>query len=209
MSETPFPLVPAAETQAIFAELSQLEQTFVQLVFSGLSPSDAVREARIGHQDDARQTARQLMRRRHVKLALVRLCTCYSDRNAVTPSQLVMLLRAHAFHDPHDIYEEGEGGAWTLRPLDEWPLEARLAVQQVVVRDQPTKGGIVRTTTVKFADRQHAAELLGRHLQMFDTKATGGSFELVIQAQAPSDTAPKPVTKIEGMGLRIELPPTS
>lgn len=143
-----------------------------------------------------------------VKAAIARLQGYYSAKIGLDTERVLAGLKAEAFHDPAEIYKQ-RGHSWKLKPLDEWPLEIRQCITEVQTHTSKDAAGTTHTRVkVKFADRQRAKELLGKHLRMFEAeKQQTVPYTLIIhQHAAPVEDEPKLVQVIETEAFRIEMP---
>jgi hypothetical protein len=144
-----------------------------------------------------------------VRAAVARLQAHYSRKIGLETERILAGLKAEAFHDPAEIYED-DGASWNLKPLDEWPLELRQCVQEINTHTTvDPKGNSHTYVKVKFADRQKAKELLGRHLRMWEAeKNQVVPYTLIIHQHATPDAveAAKPVQTLETEAFRIEMP---
>ena len=144
-----------------------------------------------------------------VRAAVARLQAHYSRKIGLDTERILAGLKAEAFHDPAEIYED-DGASWNIKPLDEWPLDLRQCVQEINTHTTVDPKGHTHTyVKVKFCDRQKAKELLGRHLRMWEAeKQTTVPYTLIIHQHATPDAleAAKPVPMLETDAFRIEMP---
>ncbi len=208
----PVPTDPAYE--ALFEELalSPVQRRFAeQYVLLG-KVATAARVARPGTRAPSgkaqHEAGQALLRQPAVQTAIARLQAYYSAKIGIQTERLLGALKAQAFLDPLDAFDEGQ--EWKLRPLEEWPLEVRQCLKSVKTRtiERTDRQGNCTVTTevdVEFPDRQEAIRLLGMHLGLWDKPKGGGGYTLIIQPQDSAATPPVP--KSVNHGLVIDLPP--
>lgn len=146
----------------------------------------------------------------YIKRAISKLKAFYSRYVGLETEHLLGALKAAAYHDPVQIFDEH--GA--IREVEDWPLEIRECIQEIDQTSWTDKDGHVKKRTkVKFVNRLQAQKLLGDYLKLWAPETSqGGKYQLVIHMH-PEPESPdpallaKPVQRIEGGGVRIELPP--
>jgi hypothetical protein len=133
----------------------------------------------------------------------------YSRYVGLETEHLLGALKAAAYHDPVQIFKDG-----VIQDVEEWPLEIRECIQEIDQTSWLDKDGVPRKRTkVKFVSRLQAQKLLGDYLKLWAPEVRQGQqYQLVIHMH-PEPESPdpalvaKPVQRIEGGGVTIELPP--
>lgn len=129
-----------------------------------------------------------------LKVAIARLQAYYSAKLGLDTENLLFHLKSQMSFDPADIYDAAAEEPWTLKPIDEWPLEARISLTEI--RHEHGVHGKARTyskTTVKFADKQKAIDLLGQYLNLWEQKRIkGDGYTLIINAPPSQQALPEP-----------------
>jgi phage terminase small subunit len=85
------------------------------------------------------------------------------------------------------------------------PAELRALIQGVTVIKKSTKHGEDIHIRVSFPDKMRAAELLARHLGMFDAKESGQGFTLIVNA-AVVQAVDTPMEPVNIGAYTIDLP---
>ena len=201
---------PDEPPEALFYGLTGIERKFVRCYVESGDSFKAFRDAGLEHgQKHPKNLAYIYLRRPRIRNAVHRLQAYYAHHMGIHAEQILGLLHAQATLDPVSIYQHN-GDTWELKPMAQWPLEARQAVQRIRVIERVTKEGDTRhEIDIEFADRQRALALLGKHLRLFERGDKQiAPFTLVIQHAPEEPPAPKPVGRqvIDGIGLQIQLP---
>ena len=200
---------PAVPPESVWAGLTETERRFVLGYLEHGDPRRAFIDSGQEHgQKYVRQCAYEYLRRAKIQRAVARGQAFYAEQTGLHVWQILGGLHGTAFHDPSALYEEDDAGGWRLRPMAEWPLPSRLAVQKIRIEESTSESGMSRKKTeVEFADRLHALQLLGRHLKLFEkNNREVAPFTLILNA------GPEPVEKqvgaeiLKGIGLEIHVP---
>lgn len=106
----------------------------------------------------ANELARRLLQKVVVQERIAAIRADLAGRARLSLAERYAVLESIAYADPLDVWEPGPGGKMFLRPLDEIPPEARLAIQEIVV--EQTKDGPRRRA--KMHSRTEAIEILNK-----------------------------------------------
>ena len=139
----------------------------------------------------ARTLAAQLLARPHIQAEVQRLEKIQLDKAGITAQGVLEQLRRIAFFDPKDVYEVLPDGQKRYKHPVDWPLGARMALQnyETVVRNLTSGDGKTDDVLkVRFESKLVALELLSKHLGL-----------LVDRTEA--------VTELRVSWLAPELPP--
>lgn len=206
VQEQAFPSVPP---ESVWAGLTETERCFIL----GYLRHGDVRQAFVDaglfrNQKYPRQQGYEYLRRPKIQRAVARAQAFFAEQVGLHAWQILGALHSQALHDPAALYEEDGEGGWQLKPVAQWPLESRLAIQKIRVEESTTEHGTKRKTELEFVDRLHALQLLGRHLHLFEKKDRQvAPFTLILQHNPDEPTGLKQVGEtISGIGLQIRMP---
>jgi len=151
--------------------------------------------------DSARSTGTDILSYAHVKAEIERRRADFSARAAVSKETLIAWLKFVQTAD----FTEAFTCDFELKSRLDIPAELRSLIQSVTVIKKPGKYGENVHVKVSFPDKMRAAELLARHLGMFDAKESGQGFTLVVNTavvQAPE----RPMEPVDLGAYTINLP---
>jgi len=151
---------------AEFRKLTAKQQLFIDEYLVDLNASKAA--VRAGY---SRRTARQIgeenLSKPDIARAVSRAMAERAERTRVSQDMVLHGLAKIAFYDIRKAFNANG----TMKPIVEMDEETVAAIANMSVSERATDGGgVVRTQSVRLADRRAALVELGRHLGMFDAK---------------------------------------
>lgn len=148
--------------------LTAKQERFAQLVAGGESQTGAYRLAyddNGGADATLQENASRLSQHTDVALRVAELQGEYATAAAVSPTRVLAELAAIAFTDISDIATWDANG-FTLRPSDELSPEAKRSIRDI----SETVTEKSRNLKIRQHSKEHALELLGKHLGMFSIR---------------------------------------
>lgn len=137
--------------------LEQREATFCrEYVISGGNGAKAAQAA--GYNGDFRKRASQLLDRPHIRRVIDRTFRAKLSKLDVNADRVLLELVRIAFLDPRRFYHANG----TLIAIHDWPEDVAACVSAIEYKPDGT------LSKVRFCSKNSAAELLGRHLRLWE-----------------------------------------